>query len=79
MEDLKRFDEVADWNYSCQRHHRFLTGSDNGEAANDRSDCLFAPNFIKQGENMVHFVGKVTFWRFHPECLYEHIRDIEAC
>ena len=78
MEDLRRFDEVADWNYSCERRLRFLKGSADGEKVHERGDCLFAPKFIKQGENLVRIVGKETVWRFHPECVYEHLRDVEA-
>jgi hypothetical protein len=44
----------------------------------ERGDCPFAPSNIKMGADLVRFEGEGKVWRFHPECVYENLQEIEV-
>jgi len=78
MESIRRFDEAADQDYPCERHRDFIFRSRHNEMIHERGDCPFAPSNIKMGADLVHFEGEGKVWRFHPECVYENLQEIEV-
>ena len=77
MEDLQRFDEKADRDYPCELQLTFNRKSVFDETVRNRGQCRHAPTRIRKGEDVVRIVGGEKVWRFHPECVYEHLRELE--
>ncbi len=79
MEGIQRFDEVAEANFPCEKHLEFMISSADDKKVLERGDCRFAPTNIMKGERVVRFeVPHGPDVRFHPECVYDHLREIEA-
>mgnify|MGYP001065237802 FL=1 len=77
VKDLERFDEVAEGDYDCERHQKFVISSPHDAKVHERRDCPFAPTKTRKGETVVRIVAWAKVWRFHPECVYENLRELD--
>ena len=78
MAEMRRFHEIADQDYPCERHVSFLIKSPYNKEVQARGECPFAPNKIKKGEKLARFeVMQGRYVRYHRECIPDKLMEIE--